>query len=226
VIEAAALGVVLHRLRRRSEDWVSPMRLWLFGLLVHVIMLLLQLMIPNSGWPLLRRIGPSVLIFYPLGFLLIAQVFLDGERRRKAVKAMRESEERYRSIFKNNHAVMMLLDPDEGWIVDANPAACAFYGWSADRLRAMKITDINTLSPEEIQAELNRAKTSQRNYFLFQHRRAMARFVTWKFSAARFGSKEKRCSIRLSTILPNAKPPSWQSGNITSGPPCSTSSLR
>ncbi len=172
VIEATALGVALHHLRRRNEAWVSPMRLWLFGLLVHVIMLLLQLMIPNSGWPLLRRIGPSVLIFYPLGFLLIAQIFLDGERRRKAVKALRDSEERYRGMFDNNHAVMLLLDPDEGRIVDANPAACDFYGWPADRLRGMKINDINTLSPEEIQAEMNRAKSSQRDYFLFQHRRA------------------------------------------------------
>ncbi|RJO64963.1 MAG: PAS domain-containing protein [Myxococcales bacterium] len=134
VIEATALGVALHRLRQRNEAWVNPMRLWLFGLLVHVIMLLLQLMIPNSGWALLRRIGPSVLVFYPLGFLLIAQIFLDGERRRKAVKALRESEERYRGMFDNNHAVMLLLDPDQGRIVDANPAACDFYGWPADRL--------------------------------------------------------------------------------------------
>lgn len=172
VIESTALGVALHYLRRRSEIWVSPVRLWLFGLLVHVIMLLLQLMIPNAGWALLRRIGPSVLIFYPIGFLLIAQIFLDGERRRKAVKALRDSEERYRGMFNNNHAVMLLIDPDKGRIVDANPAACAFYGWPADRLRSMEMTEMNTLTPEEIQAEINLAKTSRRHYSCFRHRRA------------------------------------------------------
>jgi hypothetical protein len=29
----------------------------------------------------------------------------------------------YESLFKNNHAVMLLMDPDSGNIVDANPAA-------------------------------------------------------------------------------------------------------
>ncbi|MCK5664731.1 MAG: PAS domain S-box protein, partial [Thiotrichaceae bacterium] len=44
--------------------------------------------------------------------------------------ALRESEERYKSLFKNNHSVMLLIDPDNADIVDANPAAISYYGWS------------------------------------------------------------------------------------------------
>ena len=46
------------------------------------------------------------------------------------ISELKESEVRYRSLFTNNHAVMLIIDPDGGDIVDANPAACAFYGWS------------------------------------------------------------------------------------------------
>lgn len=57
---------------------------------------------------------------------------------------------RYRSIFANSHAVMLILDANSGRIIDANPAAEAFYGWSHDVLTHMHITDTNTLSPAEV----------------------------------------------------------------------------
>lgn len=83
-----------------------------------------------------------------------------------------ESNERFRSMFNNNHAVMMLIDPATGNIVDANPAACEYYGWSRERLMSMKITDINTLPQEQVFAEMQKAKREKRNHFYFRHRLA------------------------------------------------------
>jgi len=100
VVEAAALGTVLHYLRRRDEKWVGPLQLWVFGVIVHTGMLGLQFLIPNTGWEVMRRIGGAVLVFYPIGFLLTAQVFLDGERRRKAEKTLFESERLMRGILR------------------------------------------------------------------------------------------------------------------------------
>jgi PAS domain S-box-containing protein len=42
--------------------------------------------------------------------------------------------------------VKLIIDPDNGRIVDANEAAAKFYGWSQEELRQMKISDINMLS--------------------------------------------------------------------------------
>lgn len=67
--------------------------------------------------------------------------------------------------------VMLLIDPADGSIVVANPAAVAYYGWSREKLQQM-IAAINTLTEEEIRAEMARAKTMQRNQFEFKHRRA------------------------------------------------------
>ena len=58
--------------------------------------------------------------------------FTDVDERVLAEAALRESEERYRSLFEDNHAVMLLIDPQSGAIVDANPAACAWYGWTRE----------------------------------------------------------------------------------------------
>lgn len=97
VIEAAALGVALHHLRRRDERWVSLPRLWAFGLLVHLIMLGLQWLIPGvDGAEIMRRVGPTVLVFFPLAFVLMAVVFLEGERIRRSEHELAGTEERLR----------------------------------------------------------------------------------------------------------------------------------
>ncbi|HOU13563.1 MAG TPA: PAS domain S-box protein [Anaerolineae bacterium] len=102
----------------------------------------------------------------------ILSVTRDITERKQAEDTLRESEMRYRSLFSNNHAVMLLIDPDGGAIVDANPAAVQYYGWTLEELRRKTITEINTLSPEEVQAEMNLARAEQRNQFFFRHRLA------------------------------------------------------
>jgi PAS domain S-box-containing protein len=92
--------------------------------------------------------------------------------RKRVEKALRESEQRYSSLFKNNHSVMLLIDPESADIVDANPAACSFYGWSLEELTSMKITDINMLPNEQVFQEIEQAKSESRYHFFFRHRLA------------------------------------------------------
>jgi diguanylate cyclase (GGDEF)-like protein/PAS domain S-box-containing protein len=87
-------------------------------------------------------------------------------------EAVRESERRYRQMFENTRAVQIVLDPDTGSIVDANMAACDFYGYTLEELRRIKIWDINTLGEKTVREEMRKAKEQDRNFFLFRHRRA------------------------------------------------------
>lgn len=90
-------------------------------------------------------------------------------------QALRVSEERYRKLFTANRAVELLIEPDSGRIVDANEAAMRFYGWSCEQLRTMRISDINTLQPEQVAEEMRRASKERRDHFYFQHRCADGR---------------------------------------------------
>ncbi|MFZ7126732.1 MAG: PAS domain S-box protein [Desulfobacterales bacterium] len=100
-----------------------------------------------------------------------------GIRRahRRAEAAQRESEQRYRSLFQNNHAVMLLIDPATGEIINANSAACDYYGYTMDEIIHLNVTDINILPPDQVHLEMQSAQTTKRRRFFFKHRLADGR---------------------------------------------------
>jgi len=96
----------------------------------------------------------------------------DVTGQRRVELALQQSEARYKSMFENSPATMLLVNPSCGAIVDANPAACAYYGWSRAELQQMRVDQINTLTLAEIQAEMEQARQKKRHQFIFKHRRA------------------------------------------------------
>ena len=103
------------------------------------------------------------------------QLTAKDRERDKAQRELQESESRFRALFENSHAVMLIITPETGEIVNANPAAAKFYGYSQKKLKSMRIMDINTLSAEEILAELKNAQNNVRTYFILKHRLADGR---------------------------------------------------
>ncbi|MGB6068167.1 MAG: ATP-binding protein, partial [Desulfomonilaceae bacterium] len=105
-------------------------------------------------------------------FVMSRSTMFDITDRKRAEEDLRESENRYRQMFQNSRAVKLLIDPESYEIVDANQAASNYYGYKLDRLKQMKIIDINVLSPEEIRQRISKVYTERENYFQFQHRLA------------------------------------------------------
>ena len=98
---------------------------------------------------------------------------LDETGRHETAEAIRKKDEaRYRQMFENNSAVKLLIDPTTGAIVDANESACHFYGYTRSKLVKLNIDEINTLTPQEVKAEMAKAESEQRLYFEFRHRLA------------------------------------------------------
>lgn len=102
----------------------------------------------------------------------VVLVFRDVTHEYETQEELRHKEEIFRTLFTEAHTPMLLVDPETGRIEEANRAAEDFYGWSADRLQAMNISDINTLGPDEIASEMRKAKESKSREFRFIHRLA------------------------------------------------------
>ncbi len=173
IVTSAAIGLaVRHHLaaRRTSAEW---WRLLLFGFAVSANMILCQLLLP---WPTsvetIREIALPVLLIYPVVTFLLAVILVRQQEHGRTMRRITEAETRYRTLFENRHAPMMIVDPENGRILDANQTAAQFYGWPVDQMKTMKISDINTLDAAEIQQEMEKALLEQRNHFVFEHRRA------------------------------------------------------
>ena len=110
--------------------------------------------------------------------ILILAVFIFWNRRlSKEVKSRiiaeqkaQNSEKRFRKLFEDNQAIELILDPNSGQIIEANRAAVRFYGYSAQELKGKLISQLNTLSSQEITEEMQTAKRELRTHFYFKHR--------------------------------------------------------
>ncbi|HEY5912368.1 MAG TPA: PAS domain S-box protein, partial [Verrucomicrobiae bacterium] len=115
-----------------------------------------------------NKFSAETVSFIEAAALLIAEAV----HRLNVEGALVESEARFRSMFERHDSVMLLLDPATGAIVDANPAAAAFYGYSRRRLRRMKIDELHHLPAETVGNDSVRAFTNLRKSWVLLHRLA------------------------------------------------------
>jgi PAS domain S-box-containing protein len=78
----------------------------------------------------------------------------------------------YQAFFEESLSAMLVIDPATGQIVDANAAACRFYGYCAEQLTSMCISEINSLGGAALAAAMADAQAQHTNYFRFRHRLA------------------------------------------------------
>ena len=69
----------------------------------------------------------------------VREALAETERLATAEIIRKQDDIRYRQMFENNSAVKLLIDPTTGAIVDANDAACRFYGYSRADLTNLNI---------------------------------------------------------------------------------------
>ncbi len=148
-----------------------------FGLFQHILQKSLN---RTNEWTYVRKEGGKVPVNLTvssvkdsegvlLGYIGIA---MDITKEKLAIKALRESEERFHNMFWNHSAVMILVDPETGEILEANKAAEQFYGYAFNNGPKLLISDLNTSSPDQVKEEMKDAVRDHRNYFVFTHKLA------------------------------------------------------
>ncbi len=103
------VGAAWRHWRAIAKRDPGVIELYLFGLTVHALMLFLTITLP-SPLETLRSIAVPVIVIYPLASVLLGLLMIDQRRRRRAVVALRESEERYRSLFEYSPVAMWEVD--------------------------------------------------------------------------------------------------------------------
>ena len=115
----------------------------------------------------------ALLLLTLVGNALLRRTVAEKVREAQAsAEDLLRSEARYRALFNNEHTVILIIDPENGVIIDANPAASDFYGWSRQELTGMPVARINTLSAAEIDARMATSLAAEQHPLQSRHRRA------------------------------------------------------
>ncbi len=92
--------------------------------------------------------------------------------RKQNELARQISETRYRQMFELHQLPKLIVNPNNGQLVDANPAAADYYGFSVEQLRTMNIMDVNLSPQEEVQTKMAKARQTKMLQCRFVHRNA------------------------------------------------------
>lgn len=111
-----------------------------------------------------KRLGPAISNALQVKALKI--------EREEALQKLIRSEARFRNIFETHSAVKLIIDPENGRILDANKSAETFYGWTKTELMQKKMSDINLLEEGKLSSYMKMARDTGRIHFEFQHRKA------------------------------------------------------
>ena len=106
IFATGLLGIGWRHLRLKTKEKkplikIKWWQLYLFGLLVHVVMLLLMLTQPAYvSWPLLQTISVPIILIYPAVSLLLGLLMTNRLRRENVIEENRKSRERLASMIK------------------------------------------------------------------------------------------------------------------------------
>lgn len=131
---------------------------------------------------------PDSVTSFLIAFLVL---LIFAATNRLVVSAMPPSKDfslDYEEMFENHGAIMLIIETDTGKILHANQAAVDFYGYNHEEFESMTIQEINQLTPDEVEAERNKAAREERNFFIFQHELASGEVRTvevysWPYSS-------------------------------------------
>lgn len=82
---------------------------------------------------------------------------------------IKESEERYKLLFENSGMIVLLIDPNDGSIIDCNTTALNFYKFSKQQLITSTIFDLSTSSVEQIKIKFKIALSGRQEVFKAMH---------------------------------------------------------
>ncbi len=111
----------------------------------------------------------SIFIFMTVFAIITGMIFINYVI--KYFENLKNTNNIFQSIFKDNSAIMILVD-ENGKIIDANDAAVDFYGYGKEKFKTMYNYEFNATPKSELLKYTKQAFNKEKNYFTFTHKTA------------------------------------------------------
>lgn len=117
-------------------------------------------------------VGADDILLPPLQQVIVRQRVGRLIKEVDLASRLREQDRLNRQLFDQNNVYRLVIEPDSGVILDANPAACQFYGFSREQFRQKRLNDLDANPSRQMMQRAFRATAAQETYFVFTHRLA------------------------------------------------------
>lgn len=133
IISSTVIGMLLHPYFLKNPDRIKSLFLLSFGLLVHIVMILLMALLPSDlRLETLQTVGITVILVYPLATIIIGKVLHDQERTSQLFADLKSSEMKFRTLVENAFDAIYLMK-NRNYIY-VNPSFCELTGYTTDEV--------------------------------------------------------------------------------------------
>lgn len=218
-VTAFIIGSFFYYSHSRKSTHIAPHTFYSMGLLVHIVMVLLMLTLPESQrMKTMQSVGLSILVLYPLMTMLIGKILNNQIMNQKLIDDLKQSELNFRAVFFSISDAIITTD-NSGVIKNANTEAEKLTGFNQSELvgknieEAIRLLNEKTGQPivKQIFKTLREAKTIRLDPFLLQQKNGRTIPVTDSVApildknncviGAVFVFRDRRHEIARNTIL-------------------------
>lgn len=153
IFTSGVIGILWRNFRGKRPAPIGAMELLVFGLVVHVSMMLWTFSLPEEHVrEVLVNIGLPVLVIYPLATVLLGSLLSSQLAHRQVQEDLEESERKYRLLA--DGAMEGILVAQDGMLRFANPRALEIIGYTEPELLDTPFT--NFIHPDDREMVLDR----------------------------------------------------------------------
>lgn len=131
IITSGCIGLAWRHYRSRESQELSHAELYLFGVVVHAVMILCMFLLPQDTIiKALQTLALPIMIVYPVCSTLLGKMLSSQRRRHRMEDELQASEERYRTVANYTYDWEYWLSPDARFIY-CSPACERITGYRA-----------------------------------------------------------------------------------------------
>lgn len=149
ILASGSIGIAWRYYHRSTLEEISWRELYLFGIVIHLVMLGLMLTLPwTTALRVLENIALPVILIYPTGTALLGALMVNRLQRERVKKSLAESERKYRLLADNVSDVIFTLDMDLNYSY-VSPSVKILRGYEPEEVRNQ--TAITALTPASLE---------------------------------------------------------------------------
>ena len=135
IVTSGLVGLAWRHKRKKSMGNISINEFYALGMVVHILMLLWMLTLPWAvAMAVLSKIAIPVLLIFPIGTALIAQLMSNRHASKLIKIKLKESEEKFRTLYNSSPDMYVSVSADDACIMICNEMLLKKTGYSREEM--------------------------------------------------------------------------------------------